>query len=370
MPIPHTTDPSFTRHGQTSTSLATAHHLHESRQGIRILFIDDEIRPGDPLVCLLTLDGFSVTCETTAAAGMAATVTASPDAIILDLHLPDMLGITVLSELRHKACKIPVIVVTGWYTDSGHEQVTQSLGAAAFLRKPLDSGELGAAVRRATVMHAPRPNLVQPAPTYCSKRTFRRDLPPQFIANDASLRQLHAKAIGGDQSAVDVIVESVEPFLRRSLIAQFARVDRDWIHDAVQDTVLEYRSCPARFDVALGVPLKSFFLLAARRDLLNRIRAERRRREIVAECNIAFAADIEPTTERRLDLQRALRRIRNGMSNVELRIFQNVLEGNSRIEHLARAAQIDHLSLTEQRTAINRIIKRLFQRMRRLGLRK
>jgi DNA-binding response OmpR family regulator len=65
-----------------------------------------------------------------------------PDLVLLDLHLPDMLGIDVLRELQANPATrdIPVIVVSA---DATPSQVTRLLdaGARAYLTKPLDLRE-------------------------------------------------------------------------------------------------------------------------------------------------------------------------------------------------------------------------------------
>jgi len=60
-----------------------------------------------------------------------------PDLVVLDLHLPQLDGDRILSEVAATpdTCNIPVIVVTG--TDA-----TGSVGASAILRKPCDPGDL------------------------------------------------------------------------------------------------------------------------------------------------------------------------------------------------------------------------------------
>jgi CheY-like chemotaxis protein len=66
-----------------------------------------------------------------------------PRAIILDLHLPDMLGSEVLARLREdsRTREIPVVILSA---DATPGQVTRLLaqGAHAYLTKPLDVAEL------------------------------------------------------------------------------------------------------------------------------------------------------------------------------------------------------------------------------------
>jgi CheY-like chemotaxis protein len=67
-----------------------------------------------------------------------------PDAIILDLHLPDMSGIDLCLLLKSspQTASIPVINVTAAY--AGSEERTQALdaGADGYLTRPLDDERL------------------------------------------------------------------------------------------------------------------------------------------------------------------------------------------------------------------------------------
>jgi CheY-like chemotaxis protein len=65
-----------------------------------------------------------------------------PDAVLLDLHLPDLSGDEVLRRLRAdpRTAAIPVIVVSADATQASLERLRAS-GADAYLTKPLDVDE-------------------------------------------------------------------------------------------------------------------------------------------------------------------------------------------------------------------------------------
>jgi CheY-like chemotaxis protein len=67
-----------------------------------------------------------------------------PDIILLDLHLPDINGDQVLSELKAEpaTAAIPVVVLSA---DASHGVVHRLLasGALAYLTKPIELAELG-----------------------------------------------------------------------------------------------------------------------------------------------------------------------------------------------------------------------------------
>ena len=71
-----------------------------------------------------------------------------PDLIILDLIMPEVDGFEVLEWMADEniAERCPVVVLTA-SQDSGAEQRSLELGAAAFFRKPDDLDELGGIVK-------------------------------------------------------------------------------------------------------------------------------------------------------------------------------------------------------------------------------
>jgi CheY-like chemotaxis protein len=66
-----------------------------------------------------------------------------PALVLLDLHLPDMVGDELLQRLRDdpETASIPVVIVSADATP-GHVQRLLSAGAAHYLTKPIDVGEL------------------------------------------------------------------------------------------------------------------------------------------------------------------------------------------------------------------------------------
>ncbi len=75
----------------------------------------------------------------------------SPDLILLDLHLPDVPGRQVLSQLQadKRTRDIPVVVISADATQSQIERLMDD-GAYAYLTKPLDLTEFFRVVGEAT----------------------------------------------------------------------------------------------------------------------------------------------------------------------------------------------------------------------------
>jgi DNA-binding NtrC family response regulator len=72
----------------------------------------------------------------------------APDAVLLDMRLPDLSGEDVLSRLQHLDRHLPVIVVTAYGSIPGALQAVRA-GAFDYLTKPFRDEELTAVVRRA-----------------------------------------------------------------------------------------------------------------------------------------------------------------------------------------------------------------------------
>ena len=110
-----------------------------------LLVVEDE--PGFSRLMTLSLgrEGFEVHTAANGEDALDVAAEIHPDAVVLDLGLPGMDGLEVLSELRERT-NMPVIVVTGARTT---ESVKRGLdrGADDYLTKPFAPSELAARVR-------------------------------------------------------------------------------------------------------------------------------------------------------------------------------------------------------------------------------
>jgi len=117
----------------------------------RILIIDDEWAIQQALRARLLASGFEVLMASDGPEGIEAATIHQPDAILLDLRMPDMDGFEVLRRLRAlpECAAIPVVVLTANVQDTVKQQVL-SAGAAGFLTKPYESTAVIEAIRVAT----------------------------------------------------------------------------------------------------------------------------------------------------------------------------------------------------------------------------
>ena len=111
----------------------------------RILLIEDEDSISEPLAAVLDREGFSTVVAATAAEGVEAFRTRSPELVLLDIMLPDGDGRDVLREIRSSS-RVPVIVLTA----RGQEMdrvLGLELGADDYVVKPFSGAELVARIR-------------------------------------------------------------------------------------------------------------------------------------------------------------------------------------------------------------------------------
>ncbi len=77
----------------------------------RILVVDDEPQIVRAMSALLRAAGYSVGTAATAAEALEAAALSPPDAVVLDLRLPDLDGVEVCRRLREWS-QVPVVVVS------------------------------------------------------------------------------------------------------------------------------------------------------------------------------------------------------------------------------------------------------------------
>ena len=111
-----------------------------------ILIIEDEKSIQNILKAFLEDAGYSITLADDGLAGIAAFHKAAYDLVLLDIMMPKMDGIEVLSALRKSGCKTPLLLLTA-KTQVDDRIRGLDAGADDYLPKPFDMGELLARVR-------------------------------------------------------------------------------------------------------------------------------------------------------------------------------------------------------------------------------
>ena len=168
---------------------------------MNILLVEDNVALQASLCRALERRGFIVRVCGRGDQALQAWADQEPDVVLLDLSLPGMDGLEVLSQARSAGRKTPVMILTARGT-VGDRVLGLNTGADDYLAKPFDLDELEARLR-ALRRRAPAASLASaPAMSYCglqvdaeSGAVLRHGRPLELAGREAAmLRALLARA--------------------------------------------------------------------------------------------------------------------------------------------------------------------------------
>lgn len=112
----------------------------------KILIVDDDRDVVDTINEILKNEGFDTSLSFDGKEALAKLKEITPDLVLLDCYLPEIMGIDILKEIRKMDEEVAVIMMTG----HGEEQLVVSLmkaGASDYLKKPLGKFTLLSAIK-------------------------------------------------------------------------------------------------------------------------------------------------------------------------------------------------------------------------------
>jgi len=113
-----------------------------------ILVIDDEPAILHAFRRVFRGSDFTLNTASSAAEALQAIAQATPDVVVLDVHLPDAKGLEAFRKLRSANSRIPIILITGHgTTDLAIEAIKE--GAFDFILKPLELNDVREVIDRA-----------------------------------------------------------------------------------------------------------------------------------------------------------------------------------------------------------------------------
>jgi excisionase family DNA binding protein len=131
---------------------------HGKDRRTHVLVVDDE--PSFARLAIRALRGRADRYEVhTAASGFEAgrkVGEQTPDAVLLDLHMPGIDGLEVLKSLKLSAPETPVVLVSGFLDDKARRRA-RAAGADACLAKPVEPDELVEALEGALARAVRKP---------------------------------------------------------------------------------------------------------------------------------------------------------------------------------------------------------------------
>jgi DNA-binding response OmpR family regulator len=107
--------------------------------GARVLVVDDNRDAAETLGEILAISGFRSSVECGGEAAVHAVERDAPDAVLLDIGLPDIDGYEVCQRIRRcGVSKQPVVIaLTGWGQDKDRDRATAA-GFNGYLTKPAE----------------------------------------------------------------------------------------------------------------------------------------------------------------------------------------------------------------------------------------
>ncbi|MFC9118563.1 response regulator transcription factor [Streptomyces sp. NPDC057067] len=120
--------------------------LRPDRHPVRVLVVDDEAPLAELLSMALRYEGWEVRSAGDGAGAVRTARDFRPDAVILDVMLPDMDGLAVLGRLRRELNDVPVLFLTA--RDSVEDRIAGlTAGGDDYVTKPFSLEEVVARLR-------------------------------------------------------------------------------------------------------------------------------------------------------------------------------------------------------------------------------
>ena len=205
-----------------------------------VLVIDDEQSIRYSLEVGLQADDLIVHAASTGRQGLTLIEELSPDAVILDVHLPDYSGLELFDRIRQLDPKLPVIIITAFATTETAIEAMKR-GAFEYLLKPVDLHQLRDAVEKAVELRR-----MSRVPAVYEQDAAADDQADRIVGNSAAMQNVY-KTIGRvapQDVSVLIIGESGtgKELIARALYQHSHRADKPFLAincAAIPDSLLE-----------------------------------------------------------------------------------------------------------------------------------
>ena len=150
-------------HGHARPTTTSNEHLATSSRlsgSADVVMIDDDVSARETFGLILAHAGYDFVATETGGEGIQLAQACQPEVAIVDLRLPDLSGIDVISAIRNSSPRTVSVLLTGFW-DIKAEFEAKSAGAWACLDKPVFGDELLEVVSRASIVRAGHPALAE-----------------------------------------------------------------------------------------------------------------------------------------------------------------------------------------------------------------
>jgi CheY-like chemotaxis protein len=114
----------------------------DGKAKILIVIVDDEADARDLFRDLFIRKGYDVEIASGGIEALQLIDKISPDAVLLDIRMPVIDGIEVLSKIKQKKADIPVVMLTAYGYDDNLINKAIQLGAAGYISKNLPLAQI------------------------------------------------------------------------------------------------------------------------------------------------------------------------------------------------------------------------------------
>src|SRR5215217_907364 len=143
-----------------------------------VLVVDDEAAIRDSLHMILEYEGYRVEEAANGSQALSKVAERAPDAVVLDIKMPEMDGLELLKALRERGYDMPVLMISG-HADVATAVEATRRGAFDFFEKPLERERVLLSLR----------NAVEAYRLQTENRTLRSE-PEQLVGASLAMRRL------------------------------------------------------------------------------------------------------------------------------------------------------------------------------------
>ncbi len=183
-----------------------------------VLVVDDEAAIRDSLHMILEYEGYRVDEAASGSQALAKVGERAPDAIVLDIKMPEMDGLEFLKALRERGYEMPVLMISG-HADVATAVEATRRGAFDFFEKPLQRERVLLSLR----------NAVEAQRLQSENRNLRPE-PDQLIGTAPAVRRLRETIEKAAPTPATVLITGEsgtgKELVARAIHRQSARRDR------------------------------------------------------------------------------------------------------------------------------------------------
>jgi two-component system chemotaxis response regulator CheB len=180
---------------------------------LRVLVVDDAVVVRRLVSDALNADPELEVCGTASNGKLALDLLLqlAPDAVTLDVEMPELDGLSTLRELRKKWPRLPVVMLSA-LTEKGASVTLDCLsaGASGYVTKPTGVGNMAAAKEQVRLELAPMLKaLCQRKSAAAAMTTPRVTVPPRSVTPAAALKSAEILAIGVSTGGPNALAELI-----------------------------------------------------------------------------------------------------------------------------------------------------------------